>query len=89
MPETFRVLITPAGHGYLAENAELAISAGGSTPIAAAEKIRLMARDLLRALRLELPAWITACIQDDHSTLFVTGRFNVSLGDDDEIRRAS
>jgi hypothetical protein len=82
MPETFRVLVTPAGRGYLAESAAFAISAGGSTPMDAIEKARSMASEVLRDLHAKRPAWITACIQSSGTLLFITRPFSATFSDE-------
>lgn len=77
--ESFCIYVTPAGNGYLAENLVLEISAGGESPMEAAEKVRTMACEVLRQTGSSMPQTIVACLEDDGAVAFVMRPFRQSL----------
>lgn len=79
MDESLRVTVSAAGRGYLAENVALSISAGGASPLEAAEKARSIAYAVLRQCREDLPATITAFIEDEHTIAVVRHPFQRSI----------
>jgi hypothetical protein len=73
------IIVTAAGRGYLAENASLDISAGGESPLQAAEKARSMAYEVLRGCGHPMPETIIARIEEDAAVAFVRRPFQRSM----------
>jgi hypothetical protein len=73
--EPFRVRVTAAGNGYLAEANNLDIAVGGSSPAEAAEKARAIASELMCGSHEKPPATLIVRIDVDRSIAFVMRPF--------------
>jgi hypothetical protein len=71
----FRVRISAAGNGYLAENDTLEIAAGGASIAEAGEMARTIALEVLNRLREPAPEILLARIEDPSYVAFVTRPF--------------
>ncbi len=91
MTEPFRVHVTAAGNGYLAESKNLVpLFVGGASPVEAAERARAIVSDMLKGLlRLPEPSTLIVRIDLERSVAFVmrpfAKTFNLTKGDPETL----